>query len=131
MNAETLKELLSDATPGPWYVDENNPNDFPSRYQQDNCTVMAYDCDYHTLADCSCNHTCRGDNEVEANAKLIALAPELAADNIALQAEVERLRKALREISAGIFNDNGDVTSIGMLAIERIARAALRETQEI
>ena len=40
--------------------------------------------------------------------------------------EIERLREALREIDAGIYNDNGAVTSIGPLAIRKIAQKALQ-----
>lgn len=38
---------------------------------------------------------------------------------------VGELERALREISAGIFNDNGDVTSLPPLTIKRIADDAL------
>jgi hypothetical protein len=35
------------------------------------------DCDTHPVADCSCNHTCRNEEEQVANAQLISAAPDM------------------------------------------------------
>lgn len=48
-----------------------------SRYENGAFQVFSDDCEHHAIADCSCNHTCRMDDECEANAHLIAAAPEL------------------------------------------------------
>src|SRR5687767_11509124 len=66
-------------TPGPWTVEEFNADDLqsPARF---NGPVVVYadaDCDIHPVADCSCNHTCRESDEAQANARLIAAAPDL------------------------------------------------------
>jgi hypothetical protein len=39
--------------------------------------IYAPDCEHHPVADCSTNHTCRDEWEVEANAVLMAAAPDL------------------------------------------------------
>lgn len=42
------------------------------------CLVMAdADCEYHQVADCEPNHSCRAMDEAAANAALIAAAPDL------------------------------------------------------
>lgn len=63
-----LEKLLSEATPGPWreaYLDQN-----------DQRVVRAAHFEI-----CTCWHHCVGsiENEMEANARLVALAPDLAA----------------------------------------------------
>lgn len=53
---------------------------------------------------------------------------ETIAERDQLRARVERLEQALHEISAAIYNDNGDVTtSLDYVGIKRAARAALKE----
>ncbi len=51
-------------TPGPWVVIGEQV------YAPD-------DCDHHPVADCTTNHSCRDEWDVEANARLIAAAPDL------------------------------------------------------
>lgn len=51
-------------TPGPWGVDGTFVD-------------AKDDCEIHPVADCSCNHTCRSEEEQRANARLIAAAPDL------------------------------------------------------
>lgn len=95
MNAETLKELLANATPGPWMLGEEDDFDgIPVLYADGMVPVANVPNEY-------------SDRDGRANATLIALAPELAADNIALQAEVERLREALEPFANVAEHDIG------------------------
>lgn len=65
-------------TPGPWSVMRAEKSLDGCRFENGNFAVMAPgDCEDHPIADCSCNHTCRLDDECEANAHLIAAAPDL------------------------------------------------------
>lgn len=64
-------------TPGPWTyeMESHNPTGLP---RFDGPVIYALqDCEYHPIADASCNHTCRMEWDTEANAKLICAAPEL------------------------------------------------------
>jgi hypothetical protein len=70
-------------TPGPWkvvetetgsqYIDAKGKHD----YGVQAVLVVAEDCEAHPVADTSCNWTCRDGAECEANAHLIAAAPNL------------------------------------------------------
>lgn len=90
-----LEELLAKATPGPWSVED--PMGFElSIVETDKPTH-----EWRFIAGCALPD---GDDdqaftgrEIHANAKLIALAPTLAAENIRLTQEIERLREALVE----------------------------------
>lgn len=82
-------------TPGPWEViidDDGNPlSGRPSVSASDelDCGIVHWDGfvqEYWRSA--------RGDKEIHANARLIAAAPEMHADNARLRAENERLREA-------------------------------------
>lgn len=53
---------MTDYTPGPWVAE--GP-----------LVIAPSDCEFHEIADCSCNHTCRPEDECSANAELIASAP--------------------------------------------------------
>lgn len=72
-------------TPGPWYVEDmrdfkrENPQWGQPAYEHGGYMVFSPDCDSHPVADCSGNHTCRDEEECEANARLIAAAPDLLA----------------------------------------------------
>lgn len=85
-------------TPGPWEViidDDGNPlSGRPSVSASDelDCGIVHWDGfvqEYWRSA--------RGDKEIHANARLIAAAPEMHADNARLRAENERLREALAQ----------------------------------
>ena len=81
-------------TPGPWTARESDVLDGKSRYQTDGA-IMVYadgDCDLHPIADCSVNHTCRLASEAQANARLIAAAPDLLAS-----------LKEMRDVAAALF----------------------------
>jgi hypothetical protein len=69
---------VSKFTPGPWIAD--------------GVEVYSTDCDHHAVANCSVNHTCRSSDEAEANASLVAAAPEL----------LEALRDARRALGIAI-----------------------------
>ncbi len=65
-------------TPGPWTVEPCTPKEDGSHFEGFMVWALA-DCEHHPIADCSCNHTCRMDWDVEANARLIAAAPDMLA----------------------------------------------------
>jgi hypothetical protein len=57
-------KVMTAHTPGPWLVD--------------GIEVFAEaDCEAHPVADCACSHTCRALDELTANARLIAAAPDM------------------------------------------------------
>lgn len=83
MKTDEIEKLLAEVTPGPWFY-----NDDPRDGMEWNIHI------HHTDEDRICFMSNMGESrvdEVEANARLIAVAPDLAA-------EVVRLRKALEEI---------------------------------
>ena len=72
---EDLRRLLAMATPGPWTTDGENRDDLQKPYRFGPQVVYAAgDCDVHPIADCSCNHTCRDEEQAADNGKLIAAA---------------------------------------------------------
>ncbi len=66
---------LSNATPRPWILADENRDDL-KRYARFAPVVIyaEHDCDIHPIADCSCNHTCRDDDQQRDNASLIVTA---------------------------------------------------------
>ena len=72
------KLTISEFTPGPWRVSDENRDDL-ERYARFGPVVVYAndDCNIHPIADCSCNHTCREDEEQIANANLISAAPDM------------------------------------------------------
>lgn len=65
------------------------------------------DCPYHPIADCSENHTCKTDEEFEANAQFIASAPAMFQDLLTVIEENERLCKFIKELEVlAIGRDN-------------------------
>src|SRR5689334_22242263 len=67
-------------TPGRWTV-ESGDGELDSKARWPTAAkVLVFaddDCETHPIADASCNHSCRLEDEQEANARLIAAAPEL------------------------------------------------------
>jgi hypothetical protein len=73
-------------TPGPWEVETTETGsqyiDAKGKYDYGNQAVLVIapnDCAAHPVADASANWTCRDGAECEANARLIAAAPDLLA----------------------------------------------------
>lgn len=71
-------------TLGPWEVVETETGsqytDAKGKYDYGKQAVLVIapdDCQAHPIADTSANHTCRTQEECEANARLIAAAPDL------------------------------------------------------
>lgn len=138
MNTETLKELLANATPGPWRVFGK----MTGKIISENAPGWV---EIGTIGDFDDDELVPFNAERwNADARLIAAAPYLAADNIALQAEVERLRKALsrledandavagqrtREMYLAMIEAGQDDILDDLDEARRNARAA-RETQE-
>ena len=86
-----LREILENATPGPWVACKGDPDDGPED------VVMSGD---RYIA--SCHEGLR--ERAESNAALIAFAPDLASEIIvkseligALVAEVDRLREQMKD----------------------------------
>jgi hypothetical protein len=74
-------------TPGPWKVKTTETGsqfiDAKGKYDYGHQAVLVVapdDCATHPIADSSANWTCRDGAECEANARLIAAAPELLAN---------------------------------------------------
>lgn len=69
---------MTDFTAGPWSLADENRDDLRECSRYGAIVVYAENhCDIHPIADCSCNHTCRLNDEQIANARLIAAAPDL------------------------------------------------------
>jgi len=103
----------ADYTPGPWAVECGN-QPLTSQNYKTSAKVLVYandDCDSHPIADCSTNHTCRMDWDCEANARLIAAAPELL--------------EALEAMLAGAMKGEFDMYADGNPECEIMARAAI------
>lgn len=84
-------------TSGPWVVEEcGGAEHDKSRFENGAYQVFSNDCNYHAVADCSCNHTCRDEGECMANANLIAAAPEL----------YEALEDLFKEITADEYKSS-------------------------
>lgn len=86
MNTETLQKLLDDATPGPWVVEENGPSwgwvEVKGPSFKVSGPTQATDLTYE-------------DTAIRKNdARLIALAPELAAEVIRLREDVRYWKNA-------------------------------------
>jgi hypothetical protein len=100
-------------TPGPWIVD--------------GVEVYALDdCEFHSVADASCNYTCRDEVEAIANARLIAEAPETAAERDRLKEINVELLEALIWI-ADISDKNHDdptLRAAGARTLRRIGDRA-------
>lgn len=92
ITAEQAKALLDGATEGPWLTISRGQNELDApKYNSGECLVMSEDCEHHPVADCSCNHSCRMDYECEANARLIAAAPDAMETIIAQAARIAEL----------------------------------------
>ncbi len=74
-------ELNEKRTQGEWCADENE--------------VLSDDCEYHPVANCNGNSTCRYEMEFKDNAAFIAAGPAMHADLVAVVEENERLKLAL------------------------------------
>lgn len=88
MNAEDLKKLLAEATPGPWEAESGHVQQNGTLYWQvtDGADAIMQ------------NQFCWTRGDAAANAALVALAPDLAARVIELEAENARLREALEPV---------------------------------
>lgn len=87
-------------TPGPWTTERGGGDlDWRAKFPSpDQALIYALeDCDIHPVADASCNHTCRGSWDCEANAEWIA---RCSPDNVlsALRSLSARLAEAEREL---------------------------------
>lgn len=139
-----LREIAQKATPGPWHVILYDAGDVD--WKNGGPSVVASE-----ELDCAIVHTegfvqrnwrsARGDKEIHANAKLIALAPTMAAAIAALTAERDRLRaderyaalgRACEANGLGWFDDAGEMwfqPPAEMIAEEAVARAALNQQE--
>lgn len=109
-----LSELMGEAMPGPWFRNEGN----------DVCIQI--DGQHHAV--CTDQFCYGSPTEKDANARLIALAPSLAATVIEQQAEIERLREALRQIADTEPPSEIWMGTYGLRAVRLSARAALDAT---
>ena len=108
MNTQDLERLLGEVTPGEW-------NASPGHEQRNGQRYWQVQNEFDAIMQ---NQFCWAQGSHEANASLIAMAPDLAREVIALRAKVaaaERLAGAVRRIS---FSDNGIETSAAIAAWE-------------
>ena len=126
VTSEDIRKMLDEATPGPWWVCTYDAGDYPWYDHNGPCpSIQAPD-----ECDCAVVHwdgfkqeywsACDGNQkQIEANARLIAAAPDLAAEVLrlrdelasgsfykesdidAMQDEIARLREALGKINVG------------------------------
>lgn len=111
---------MSDFTPGPWTV----KSAIESQYIEDKAKcggtnailIMAEDdCGHHPIADASCNHSCREAYEQEANARLIAAAPDLL---VALQTIISACERCDKDDDKSLIDEFSE-------EMEAAARAAI------
>jgi hypothetical protein len=95
---DELQALIDKATPGPWRVYWHRPHIKGEPYRIDG------DGDERILRWGAFMKPTS--NRAAANARLIALAPQLAAENISLHQEIQRLREALTDAWETIMLSN-------------------------
>ena len=124
MTMDELQALIDKATPGPWCVYWYRPHIKGEPYRIDG------DGDERILRWGAFMKP--KSNRAAANARLIALAPQLAAENISLRQEIQRLREHVSEhitFAETRIQDGIDLgATVWRLALEDIAkenRAAL------
>ena len=131
LRAETLA-LIDGTTPGPWWTDGEYDG------SEMGCAIIAARTDAGPLpgnptrgmvafSSAIINTQARG---CEANARLIAAAPTLAADTLRLLDEIERLREALRRIETAsrhwaAYEAAPDAVHYAHESTARLAHAAL------
>lgn len=106
LDLDALEALARAATPGEWKAWPGNGDfDLAARFESESkvLVVSPDDCQEHPIADCSCNHSCRMDDEQQANAAFIA-----AANPNTVLALIELARRAQPLEGAG---DAGEVPS--------------------
>jgi len=98
-----LKKLDAERTQGNFWAAAPDDDTGASRWKHyapdAKVFVMGDDCTSHPIADTSCNHTCRWDEEAEANAQYLAAAPAMMAFIDELMARLGVARGALDDIA--------------------------------
>ena len=84
LTPETVRAALEAATPRPWWFDNNEGYGVNAIYARHRSDTRAYESVAHAIGDSA---------EAEANARLTAMAPDLATAYLAQAEEIERLRK--------------------------------------
>jgi hypothetical protein len=144
MNSDELKTLISTATPGPWVTSETTIHGVKyggmwvqGADQPDDDGLMKPPLICISGSGGSRSYTTRiverqDHDDNDANARLIALAPELAEETIALRAQaakdkarIERLQAALRGLISLYEDDEGCMSLPQVIA----ARAALEDKE--
>jgi hypothetical protein len=99
---ERLNRLDKARTPGEMWAAAPDDNTGTARWKHYHADtklfVMSDDCDSHPLADCSCNHTCKWDEDAEANAEYFANAPAMMRLLNDMAAKLERAQSSLKKI---------------------------------
>jgi acetone carboxylase gamma subunit len=91
----------------------------PLPWEAEDVDIFAADCDFHTVATCECNHTCRDEDEQAANAALIVRAvnshhalvaalQSLAADAKWQNAPDDLLKAARAALAAAVVQNNSE-----------------------
>jgi hypothetical protein len=101
MDRDELTDLLKQITTGDWEVFSMQGEDMGldgCRFENGAYAIMSEDCEHHIIADFSCTHTCRDDEECHANAELAAMAPSLAREFIRQSDEIDDLKVKVAEL---------------------------------
>jgi hypothetical protein len=114
MDSDTIRQMLSEATPGPWTMDERK-----HKCGAISARISAPEWDDFARVWVGLKDPAGARDDGIANARLIAAAPDLAA-------EVLRLRSALQQALNYIENTESELGIT--LDCGNVARAALKET---
>jgi hypothetical protein len=121
-----LQKLLAEATKGPWRVEQDTTLIWGACNQDDTTTYgMGYPIAEAKLRTSGWNADPINWDTINANARLIAMAPDLAARVLELEAENKRLREGLVHIDA-IEIDWTKGVDENLERVKSIARAALK-----
>jgi hypothetical protein len=121
MNTETKH---TSHTPGPWVVDGDNEDEYIIRAwpNDEGIDICSFECDES--------------NNVKANARLIAAAPELARENAELREQVAQLLQAIEamhEAEQSYFKARGKeqiaVALVRRVKADELAEAAIQKAK--
>lgn len=119
INIEELKRDREAGTPGDWSVEDCHGDTMDAcKWENGAFQVLSDVCQYHAVADVSCNSSCRLEDECEANARRIARLPDLEA---AFLEAVEAIKSIAAGASVNLEDDL--VQGWRKIAVDRIDMA--------
>lgn len=110
---QLLKRVPEGTTPGPWEADRDLPYNEPPRVHGDD----------HSLI-CVCGNVGTTQDQWEANAALVALAPDLLSLLRELAPVLREVEEALWPFaSIEMFSENADPSDVVLISVETYRRA--------